>query len=183
RELLAGVAADERRTTCGHRADFICWWHDEPGRVHGRSAERRPLGVRLRLAHVVAGLLLQPESARPYPWLPPRAVHPFDALPRHQAQARPGDGPVPRPLLLGHRLPRPRRRRTPRAGAALEARNAAARVRAAPPAGADRAGTPCSRARVSRRSDASGLRARARPARPRAPRRARNWAARYRSRL
>ena len=24
RELLAGVAADERRTACGHRADFIC---------------------------------------------------------------------------------------------------------------------------------------------------------------
>jgi hypothetical protein len=24
REFLAGVAADERRAACGHRADFIC---------------------------------------------------------------------------------------------------------------------------------------------------------------
>ena len=45
------------------------------------------------------------EGARPRARLPPRALHPVDALPRHAAQARPGDGPVPRRLVLGHGLP------------------------------------------------------------------------------
>ena len=67
--------------------------------------------VRLRLAHVVAGLFLQPEGARTHPRLSPGALHPVDALPRHQAQARPGDGPVPRRLVLGHGVPGARRPR------------------------------------------------------------------------
>src|SRR5882672_3658096 len=96
--------ADLPRTTpgTGLRLTHNSWHQHDHGRLQGARARGRIVGVRLWLAHVVALLLLRREAARAGPRLPPGALHPLDALPRHAPPARAGHGALPRRLLLGH---------------------------------------------------------------------------------
>src|SRR5438128_2070865 len=157
-----------RSTTCVKRRSGA---HEARG-FPGAGAARRPLGIRLRLAHVVARVRLQAKAPGPRLRLSPRPVHPVDALPRHAPQAGPGGRPVPRRLVLGHGLPHRCRARARGAHSPLEPGNAAPGLRTAagPRALARRAAG--ARSGVPGRPRASILCARARRARPRAAGRA-----------
>jgi hypothetical protein len=135
--------------------------------VQRAAAQRRALGLRLWLADVVALLRLYAQGARPGARLPPGAVHPFDAIPRHAPQARAGDGPLPRRLVLGRGLPARAAAYAPRACQPLEPRDAPPRLRAPADSGAAARRAHRARARLHRRSRPPRLRRRARPARPR----------------
>src|SRR5690242_14869760 len=111
-ERTAARTAIRRRSIVRlYRESIITWsWvpsrHDASRIPRARPA-RRPVGVRLRLAHVVAGIPLRREVARARARLPPLVLHLFHALPRYPRAARPGDGPLPGRLVLGHGVPRP----------------------------------------------------------------------------
>src|ERR1041385_6605955 len=109
---------------------------DAARRVHGAPAEAGVLDLRLRLADVVALLLLRSEGPRPRARLSPRAVHPLDALSRHAAPPGAGDGPVPRRLVLGHGLSHRSQPPAPRAGAPVGAGDDAPRLPSAAGRGA-----------------------------------------------
>src|SRR2546427_7853183 len=138
----------------------------------GAGAARRPVGIRLRLAHVVARVLIHATEPVPGLRLPPRPLHPVDALPRHAPQAGPGGRPVPRRLVLGHGLPRRCRARARGAHSPLEPGNAAPGLRTAAGPRALARRTAGARSGVPGRPRASILCARARRARPRAAGRA-----------
>src|SRR3989449_541207 len=155
-------------TTCVKRRSGA---HEARG-FPGAGAARRPLGIRLRLAHVVARVRLQAKAPGPRLRLSPRPVHPVDALPRHAPQAGPGGRPVPRRLVLGHGLPHRCRARARGAHSPLEPGNAAPGLRTAAGPRALARRTAGARSGVPGRPRASILCARARRARPRAAGRA-----------
>src|SRR5258708_22014863 len=75
-------------------------------RIPQARAARRSVGVRLRLAHVVAGFPLEPEIRGQGSWLSPFALRVLAPLSRYRDPARPGDGALPLRLVLGHDVPR-----------------------------------------------------------------------------
>ena len=77
-----------------------CKWQND------RAQRRGPLGFRLRVADVAAGLRLPGAAPRPAGRRPPRALRLFLRAPRHAGKARPGARPRPRRQLPRHRLPR-----------------------------------------------------------------------------
>src|SRR5258708_19615890 len=79
--------------------------HD-PFRSPQARAARRSVGVRLRLAHVVAGFPLEPEIRGQGSRLSPFALRVLAPLSRYGEPARPGDGALPRRLVLGRDVPR-----------------------------------------------------------------------------
>ena len=77
----------------------------KPVRRHDRR-RARPVGVRLRLADVAAGLRLRGGAARAPHRLPALLLHLLGAPSRHAGAAGPGAGARPRRRLRGDRLPR-----------------------------------------------------------------------------
>ena len=146
-------------------------------RIAHDPAGSRPLGVRLRVADVAAGVRLRGGAARPPHRLPALLLHLLGASPRHGQASGHGAGSRPRRRVRGHRLSRGggerRRDRALSAGARAGQRRLS---RGACAGRADRG--PAARgagAHLHRRAGAPELRrtAAARPASPAHPRRTR----------
>ena len=96
------------------------------GRMRRRRAGpggRRPLGVRLRLADVAAGVRLSRPAGGAAPWPASGFLHLFGSPPRHLSASRPGAGPgAPAVPVRGRRLSGGSRRHWPETYAYLRER-------------------------------------------------------------